>query len=114
MIASIIFFQYANSAVHIAKRDGQNNIRFYDPAVQAQLECRTELERDLRLAIEREEFVLVYQMQVDSQGRAIGAEALIRWQHATRGFVSPGMFIPLAEETGLIRADWYVGTACRL
>ncbi|MFI2818393.1 putative bifunctional diguanylate cyclase/phosphodiesterase [Vreelandella piezotolerans] len=107
-------FQYANSAVHLAKRDDQNTIRFYDPAVQAQLETRTELERDLRLAIEREEFVLVYQMQVDSQGRAIGAEALIRWQHPIQGFVSPGTFIPLAEETGLIipMGTWVLHAAC--
>ncbi|CEP34636.1 MULTISPECIES: putative bifunctional diguanylate cyclase/phosphodiesterase [unclassified Halomonas] len=108
-------FQYANAAVHIAKQTGTNAIRFYDPAVQAELEARNELERDLRLAIERDEFVLVYQMQVDNTGRPIGAEALIRWQHPTQGMVSPGVFIPLAEETGLIVqiGTWVLHAACK-
>ena len=91
-------FQYANAAVHIAKKTERNAIRFYDPAIQAELEARAELERDLRLAIEQQEFLLVYQMQVDNTGRPIGAEALIRWEHPTRGRISPGLFIPLPKK----------------
>ncbi|NYS60457.1 putative bifunctional diguanylate cyclase/phosphodiesterase [Vreelandella salicampi] len=108
-------FQYANAAAHVAKKSGPGSIRFYDPAIQAEIEERTVLERDLRFAIEREEFVLVYQMQVDNHGHPIGAEALIRWQHPRNGFVSPGKFIPLAEESGMIIpiGGWVLKAACK-
>jgi len=92
----------ADTAMYQAKAAGRNTLRFYDPQLQAQMEARAELAADLRRAIEHDQFQLYYQPQVDAQGRIVGAEALLRWQHPLRGMVSPGEFIPLAEETGLI------------
>lgn len=93
---------HADVAMYQAKTAGRNVIRFFDPLMQTALDLRTAMEVDLRGALDDSQFLLYYQVQVDSRGKAIGAEALLRWQHPLRGFVFPDQFIPLAEETGLI------------
>ncbi len=89
-------------AMYEAKAAGRNAFRFYDPEMQLQVLARMALETDMRLAIEQKEFVLHYQPQLDHQLNVIGAEALLRWQHSSKGMISPAQFIPLAEETRLI------------
>jgi EAL domain-containing protein (putative c-di-GMP-specific phosphodiesterase class I) len=85
-----------------AKNAGRNTIRFFNPATHAAMEARMAIEADLRMALPRKELVLYYQVQVDQDYRALGAEALLRWQQPERGLVPPLKFIPLAEETGQI------------
>ena len=104
----------ADLAMYQAKADGRNRVCFFDPAMQAEMENRTMLEKDLRASIKLEQLQLYYQMQVDDCGRIIGAEALIRWQHPQRGMVMPAQFIPLAEEIGMIIpiGDWVIEQAC--
>jgi diguanylate cyclase (GGDEF)-like protein/PAS domain S-box-containing protein len=92
----------ADLAMYQAKNAGRNTIRFYDPRMQSLLLARSELERDLRAALQQDQFVLHYQPQVQRGGLVAGAEALLRWQHPQRGLVPPGEFIALSEETGLI------------
>ncbi|MBI5919482.1 MAG: EAL domain-containing protein [Nitrosomonadales bacterium] len=105
---------HADTAMYQAKAGGRNTIRFYDPQMQAALEARSELEKALRGALARREFQLYYQLQVDAQHQPIGAEVLLRWRHSALGMVSPGQFIPIAEESGLILpiGHWVLETAC--
>jgi diguanylate cyclase (GGDEF)-like protein/PAS domain S-box-containing protein len=104
----------ADLAMYQAKEAGRNTLRFFEPEMQAAVTTRAALELDLRKAVQEGEFVLHYQPQVDHRGHITGVEALVRWQHQQRGLVSPMLFIPLAESTGLILqiGRWVLLTAC--
>jgi diguanylate cyclase (GGDEF)-like protein/PAS domain S-box-containing protein len=106
----------ADVAMYHAKNSGRNNYQFFTPEMNARAFEAMIMEAALSKALQRDEFLLHYQPQIDFRsGRIVGAESLIRWQHPELGLVPPGKFIPIAEERGLIGklGDWVLHAACR-
>ena len=106
----------ADMAMYQAKAAGRNALRFFDPKSQSTIAAQSALEADLRTAIRDGQLTLHYQPVVDGARRVVGVEALVRWQHPTRGLVAPADFIPIAEATGLIvpMGHWVLESACAL
>ncbi|MGQ8871395.1 EAL domain-containing protein [Paenibacillus sp. TSA_86.1] len=108
--------KHADSAMYEVKKNGKNGYQFYTAQLDSELYERIELEGYLRKALKRNEMVLYYQPQIRTlDSRMIGVEALIRWQHPIKGLLAPNVFIPLAEETGMIYeiGNWTLREACR-
>lgn len=104
----------ADLALYQAKSAGRDTLQFFDPSMQKAVSARVEMEKDLRLALERHEFDLFFQPQVQSD-KVVGAEALLRWHHPVKGFITPSVFVPAAEDSGLILplGEWVLYAACR-
>ncbi|NWA27094.1 EAL domain-containing protein [Pseudomonas gingeri] len=108
--------QKAEQTMTLAKTRSRNRYQFYIASVDSEMRRRRELEKDLREALNRNQFYLVYQPQISYRDhRVVGVEALIRWQHPEHGLVPPDLFIPLAEQNGTIIAigEWVLDQACR-
>jgi diguanylate cyclase len=106
----------ADAAMYDAKDSGRNTYRFFDPSMNARAVERQSLEAGLRLALERQEFVLHYQPKINlHSGNIVGVEALVRWQHPQRGLLPPAQFVAIAEDSGLILpiGRWVLREACR-
>ena len=107
--------RHADAAMYHAKGQGRNNFQFYTESMNKSSVELLALENNLHKAIEQKELVLYYQPQISVMtGQIVGMEALIRWKHPDKGFISPGVFIPVAEETGMIMriGEWVIREAC--
>ncbi len=107
-----------NAAVALqeAKSNGKNQYQLFNEKMRSRLTARIRLEQDLKLALQENQFEVYYQPKIDIQTRQVtGAEALVRWKHPTDGFISPEVFVPVAEEAGMIieLGEWILRTACR-
>jgi len=113
-LTAVAILGQADTAMYKSKKTGKNTFCFYEQAMQEIAEAKLALEHDLRQAIEHHQFTLNYQPQVDSFGKILTVEALLRWQHPQRSWVSPAEFIPLAEDSGLIIpiGQWVLINAC--
>jgi diguanylate cyclase (GGDEF)-like protein/PAS domain S-box-containing protein len=110
------FLRYAQTAMHDAKANGRGEWRMFDASSERRWNERGELGRELGTALAENQLALHYQPIVElATGRLLGIEALLRWEHATRGWVPPALFVPLAEEIGLIAGldEWVLLRACR-
>src|SRR5690554_51898 len=108
--------QKAEQTMMLAKNTHRNQFTFYVASIDSELRQRKQMEKDLAGAIENDQFQLVYQPQIDMRtGQVIGAEALLRWQHPSRGNIPPDVFIPIAEANDSIRdiGAWVINQACR-
>ena len=106
----------ADAAMNFAKETGRNQYHFFTPDLSRIVSDRLKIETNLRKALERQEFILYYQPQIDIRTRrVVGLEALIRWNQPEEGLIPPGKFIPMAEESGLISpvGDWILNEAAR-
>jgi diguanylate cyclase (GGDEF)-like protein len=111
-----LLMKFADLALYRAKAEGRGGFSFFEPSMDTKAKERRALEMDLRVALANDEFTLVFQPLIDLGDDEIkSCEALLRWQHPTRGTVQPLDFIPLAEETGLIHAigEWVIREACK-
>lgn len=108
--------KHADTAMYAAKEAGRNGYRFFEAEMNTSVSRRVFIENNLRWALEREELFIVYQPQIDARSeQVIGVEALLRWRHPVEGSIPPDVFIPVAEDSGLIEplGAWVLASACK-